>query len=60
MEELWKKGIAVGVCFLILVIVGIITNYVDSANVTTGHESRYCIRLVSEDGSKITYWGLGY
>ena len=55
-----KIGISVGVCLLILVIVGIITNYADSANVTTGHEPKYCIKIVSEDGSKITYWGLGY
>lgn len=55
-----KIGIGIGVCLLILVIVGIITNYVDSANVTTGHEPKYCIKIVSEDGSKITYWGLGY
>ena len=55
-----KIGISVGVCLLILVIVGIITNYADSANVTTEHEPKYCIKIVSEDGSKITYWGLGY
>ena len=55
-----KIGIGIGVCLLILVIVGIITNYADSANVTTGHEPKYCIKIVSEDGSKITYWGLGY
>ncbi len=57
-----KKIIAVGVVLVlvILVIAGIITNYADTANVTTGHEPEYCIKLVSQDGSKVTYWGLGY
>ncbi len=45
---------------LILVIAGVITNYADSARVGTGHEPKYCIKTVSDDGSKVTYWGLGY
>ena len=27
---------------------------------TTGHEPKCCIKIVSYDGSKVTYWGLGY
>lgn len=55
-----KMGIGVVIVLVILVIVAIITNYADSANVTTGHEPEYCIKLVSKDSSKVTYWGLGY
>lgn len=57
-----KKKICVGVgtALIILIIVGIITNYVDSGRVTTGHEPKYCIKIISDDGSKVTYWGLGY
>ena len=57
-----KKKICIGiVIFLILlIIVGIITNYADSGRVSTGHEPKYCIKVVSNDGSKVTYWGLGY
>ncbi|MCI8344542.1 MAG: DUF3221 domain-containing protein, partial [Clostridia bacterium] len=45
---------------IVLIIAGIITNYSDSARVTTGHEPKCCIKVVSNDGSKVTYWGLGY
>ena len=45
---------------MILMIGGIITNYVDSGRVSTGHEPKYCIKIVSNNGSKVTYWGLGY
>lgn len=55
-----KLGIGVGIFLIILIVAGFITNYIDSARVTTGHEPKYCIKVVSDDGSKVTYWGLGY
>ena len=55
-----KLGIGVGIFLIILIIAGFITNYIDSGRVTTGHEPKYCIKVVSDDGSKVTYWGLGY
>lgn len=55
-----KIGIVTGIILIIIVIAGIITNYVDSGRVGTGHEPKYCIKVVSNDGSKVTYWGLGY
>ena len=57
-----KKKICIGVWIflIILIVAGIITNYADSGRVTTGHEPKYCIKIVSNDGSKVTYWGLGY
>ena len=36
------------------------THYADGANVTTGHEPKYCVKKISEDGKKVTYYGLGY
>ena len=27
---------------------------------STGHEPECCIKTVSQDGGKVTYWGLGY
>ena len=51
----WMVGI-----LILIVIVGIITNYADSANLTTGHEPSYCIKRISKNGDKVTYWGLGY
>ena len=55
-----KICIMIGVILAVIIIAGIITNYADSARVTTGHEPKYCIKVVSNDGSKVTYWGLGY
>ena len=55
-----KIGISIGILVIVLIVAGIITNYSDSARVTTGHEPKCCIKVVSNDGSKVTYWGLGY
>ena len=55
-----KICIGIGIILIILIVAGIITNYADSGRVTTGHEPKYCIKVVSYDGSKVTYWGLGY
>lgn len=55
-----KKLLVIGIIIVILVIIGLITSYVDSARVRNGIEPKYVIRIVSEDGNKVTYWGLGY
>lgn len=56
-----KKKVCIIVVFLvILLIIGIITSYVDGNRVSTENEPKYCIKIISNDGSKVTYWGLGY
>ena len=56
-----KKGLIITISILvILIVVGLITKYIDAANVSTGHEPECCIKIVSADGGKVTYWGLGY
>ena len=56
-----KKGLIITICVLVvLVIASLITKYIDTANVSTGHEPECCIKIVSQDGGKVTYWGLGY
>ena len=55
-----KIGIGVGIFVIILIIAGIITNYVDGGRVRTGNEPKCCVKIVSNDGNKVTYWGLGY
>ena len=55
-----KICIGVGTLLMILIVAGIVTNYIDSGRVETGHEPKYCIKIVNNDGSKVTYWGLGY
>ena len=48
------------VILLILIIAAIFTNYIDTGRVTTNHEPKFCIKTISSDASKVTYWGLGY
>ena len=56
-----KKGLIITICVLVvLIIASLITKYIDTANVSTGHEPECCIKIVSHDGGKVTYWGLGY
>ena len=55
-----KICISIGIILIVLIVAGIITNYVDSSRVTTGHEPKYSIKVVNNDGKKVTYWGLGY
>ena len=56
-----KKGLVIAVLVLLVFIVaGIITKYIDTANVSTGHEPECCVKIISHNGSKVTYWGLGY
>ena len=57
-----KKKILIAslIIFLILTILGFITNYIDGGRVSTGHEPKFCLKVVSKDGNKVTYWGLGY
>lgn len=55
-----KIGIVIGIFLILLIVGGIITNYIDSGRVLTGHEPKYCIKIVSNDGSRVSYWGLGY
>ncbi len=56
-----KKWLIIGIAIVfILVIAGVITNYIDSGRVTTNHEPKFCIKIISNDGGKVTYWGVGY
>lgn len=56
-----KKWLIIGIIIVILlIIVGVITNYIDNGRVRTNHEPKFCIKTISSDGSKVTYWGLGY
>lgn len=57
-----KKKIIISITIILtlLFIFGVYSNYIDSARVRTGHEPKLTIKIVSEDGTKVTYWGLGY
>lgn len=51
-----KICISIGIVLIGLFTLGIITNYIDSGRVTTGHEPKYCIKIVNNDGSKVTMY----
>ena len=55
-----KVLIIVGILVAILVVAGLITSYADSARVRNGVEPKYVIKIVTDGGNKVTYWGLGY
>lgn len=44
----------------LLLVSSLITSYIDSARVRNSVEPKHTIKIISEDGKKVTYWGLGY
>lgn len=52
-----KKIFIIGIIILFL---GLITSYLDSARVRNSKEPKYVIKFISNDEKKITYLGLGY
>jgi len=55
-----KKKFIMVIVIIILVVLGLVTSYIDSARVRNGVEPKFAIKIASYDGNKITYWGLGY
>jgi len=56
-----KKVFIIGTIIIgILLVLTFITNYIDKGRVSTGHEPKFTIKIATEGGNKITYWGLGY
>ena len=55
-----KIIIIVGIIIVVLVIIGLKTGVKDRARVRNNLEPKYTLKILSEGGEKITYWGLGY
>ena len=57
-----KKGrlIIIGIIIVIIVVAGLVTSYIDSARVRNGVEPKFAIKITTDGGNKVTYWGLGY
>lgn len=55
-----KVLIITGIVVAILVVTGLITSYADSARVRNGVEPKFVIKITTDGGNKVTYWGLGY
>lgn len=54
-----KKKI-ISVVIILILFLALYTHYIDSARVRNSIEPKFTIKLVSEGGNKVTYWGLGY
>ncbi|MBO5019482.1 MAG: hypothetical protein J6D52_02335 [Clostridia bacterium] len=56
-----KKIIVITVILaVLLVLVASFTSSRDRARVRNAVEPKYALKIVSQDGNKVTYWGLGY
>lgn len=44
----------------IILIFGLYSHYIDSARVRNAVEPKFTIKIVSDGGNKVTYWGIGY
>ena len=56
-----KKTIIITVSLVALVVfASLVTSYIDSARVRNAVEPKYTVKIVSDNGDKVTYWGLGY
>ena len=55
-----KILIILSIVFILLIVVGLVTSYMDSARVRNGVEPKFTIKIATDGGNKITYWGLGY
>ncbi|MBR6504516.1 MAG: hypothetical protein IKT41_02170 [Clostridia bacterium] len=55
-----KKKFIIIAFIIILVVAGLVTSYIDSARVRNGVEPMYTIKIISDNGNKVTYWGVGY
>ena len=52
--------IILGTIAALVLLSALVTSYIDSARVRNSVEPKYTIKIVSADGNKVTYWGLGY
>jgi hypothetical protein len=55
-----KVLIITGIIIVILIAAGLVTSYIDMARVRNSVEPKYTIKIVTDGGHKVTYWGLGY
>jgi len=55
-----KKNIIIITILIVILLVGFITSYIDSARVRNSVEPKFTIKIISKKGDKVTYFGLGY
>ena len=55
-----KLLIIISIVATVLITAGLITSYIDSARVRNSVEPKYTLKIITDGGNKVTYWGLGY
>jgi len=55
-----KKVLIIALMVILLAILSFVANYIDKGRVSTGHAPKFTIKIATDGGNKITYWGLGY
>ena len=55
-----KYMLVIAIIITIILIIDFITSRLDNARIRNNMEPKYVIKIVSHDGHKVTYWGLGY
>ena len=50
-----KILIILSIVFILLIAVGLVTSYMDSARVRNGVEPKFTIKIATDGGNKITY-----
>jgi len=55
-----RKLIIICIILSLLIFLGLLTSYIDSARVRNSIEPKFTVKIVTDNGSKVTYWGLGY
>jgi len=55
-----KKLVIIITIIGIILLLSLYTHYIDSARVRNGVEPKFTLKIISDNGEKITYWGLGY
>lgn len=59
-KKIKKVSIIILIIIVLLSILSLIFNHVDSKEVVHGNRPKYCIKIPSADGNKVTYLGLFY
>ena len=55
-----RKKYLICIIIIIILLLSLFFRIYDSRMVRTGNEPKLVIKIVNTDGTKITYWGLGY
>lgn len=55
-----KNKIILIIIAIVIILIGLVTSYIDMARVRNSIEPKYTIKITTDGGNKVTYWGLGY